>query len=431
MTRIFLLTTAIAVGSTGMSMAKPLITSSEETPARLCLGRQEAPDRIVDLCDRALMQARLTQNQRADLLVAQGDGFLWQNDYVKAEAAYRRATQTNPAAVDAWNGLGWSLWELEGDQAAYEAFDRSLSISVTVQGLGGKAALARRLGMIDNDTAREMLRAALAIDPDYIWAVRELGWSLVDDSRNAEATAVFKEALDIEPRDINARYGLGRAQLSGGHAEQALAIFNEILVDAPRDFPTLVYRVVALRNLDRNAQAVRLADRLIEAFPDRASGYVEKGQALVALELREEAIQTYVEAEQHLGPDNAVLYWHADALVMDGRLSDAMAVIDRGLDQSGADYSDHLLKSYIALQLEDYATARSSAEASLEMGVNDPWAHYYIAITLVHNGDVDAGLARFDSAIEAGLPAERVGAFASELVGAGKYIEAAALRLKY
>ena len=431
MTRFFLLTTAIAVASTGMSVAKPLITSSEETPARLCLARQEAPARIVDLCDRALMEARLTQNQRADLLVAQGDGFLWQNDYVKAEQAYRQATHINPVEVEAWNGLGWSLWELQGDKAAYDAFERSLSISVTVQGLGGKAALARRLGTIDNDTAREMLRAALAIDPDYIWAVRELGWSFVDDGRNAEAISVFKEALDIEPRDINARYGLGRAQLSAGRAEVALTIFNDLLVDAPQEFPTLVYRIVALRNLDRNAQAVRLADRLIEAFPDRASGYVEKGQALVALERRDEAIQNYVRAEQHLGPDNAILYWHADALVMDGRLIEAMAVIDRGLDQSGVDFSDYLLKSYIALQLQDYATARASAEASLAMGVNDPWAHYYIAITLIHDGKVDEGLARFDSAIQAGLPAERVGAFASELVGAGKYVEAAALRLRY
>jgi tetratricopeptide (TPR) repeat protein len=431
MTRLFLLTTAIAVASTGVSVAKPLITSSEETPSRLCLARQEAPARIVDLCDRALMEARLTENQRADLLVAQGDGFLWQNDFVKAEAAYRRAAQINPLEVEAWNGLGWSLWELQGDQAAYEAFDRSLSISVTVQGLGGKAALARRMGTIDSDTAREMLRAALAIDPDYIWAVRELGWSFIDESRNAEAIAAFQDALDIEPRDTNARYGLGRAHLSAGHAEDALTIFNELLVDTPQDFPTLVYRIVALRNLDRNAQAVRLADRLIEAFPDRASGYVEKGQALAALERRNEAIQTYVQAEKHLGPDNAVLYWHADVLVLDGRLDEAMAVIDRGIHQSGVDYSDHLLKSYIALQLQDYATARSSAEASLAMGVNDPWAHYYIAITLIHDGQVDAGLARFDNAIQAGLPAERVGAFASELAGAGKYVEAVALRLKY
>ena len=431
MTRTFLLTTALVAASAGFSLAKPLITSSEETVARLCLARQSTPERIVAFCDSALMDARLTQNQRADLLVAQGDGFLWQNEYESAARAYRRATEVNPLDVEAWNGLGWSLWELEGDQAAYDAFAHSLSIGVTVQGLGGKAALARRLGKTDNDTAREMLRAALTIDPDYIWARREVAWSLMDDRHYGAAVTEFEAALKIDARDRNARYGLGRARLSAGDAEGALTMFNDVLLDDPRDFPTLVYRIVALRNLDRNAQAVRLADELIQAFPDRASGYVEKGQALVALERRAEAIETYIDAEARLGPDNAVLYWHADALTNDGRLKDALAVIDRGLQQSGADYSDHLLKSYIALELGEYAMARAAAEASLAMGVNDPWAHYYIAITLVHEGDVKAGLERFDSAVQAGLPAERVKAFATELVGAGKYVEAAELRLKY
>ena len=106
-------------------------------------------------------------------------------------------------------------------------------------------------------------------------------------------------------------------------------------------------------------------------------------------------------------------------------------MIDRGIKLSGVDYSDHLLRSYIALELGNFTIARSAAEVSLEMGTNDPWAHYYIAITLVHDGEVAAGLNRFDEAIAAGLPADRVGAFATELIGAGKYVEAAQLRLKY
>ena len=75
--------------------------------------------------------------------------------------------------------------------------------------------------------------------------------------------------------------------------------------------------------------------------------------------------------------------------------------------------------------------ARASAEASLATGVEDPWAHYYIAVTLVHGGRVAEGLARFDRAIQARLPADRVGAFASELIGAGRPLEAAELGLKY
>ena len=152
---------------------------------------------------------------------------------------------------------------------------------------------------------------------------------------------------------------------------------------------------------------------------------------MIALARRAEAIETYRNADETLGPNNAILYWYADALTIDGRFGDAMRVIERGLILDGADYSDHLMKSYIALELKDYPTARSAAEASLATGTEDPWAHYYIAITLVHGGETAAGLERFARAIEIGLPDDRVGAFAAELISAGKYVEAAQLRLKY
>lgn len=411
--------------------AKPLVTSSEENFTRICLARAETPERLVAACDNALAAVAVTPSQRVELIVARGDGYLWQQSYEAALASYRMAIALDPNSTQAWNGLGWALWEAEGDLPAFEAFDTSLGISVSVQGLAGKAATGRRLGHFDGSGARELLSAALSIDPDYLWAVREVGWSYIEDGMADRAAEAFREALDIEPADVNARYGLGRTQLMEGNAAEALATFNDVLADAPRDFPTLVYRIIALRNLDRNAQALRASDRLISDFPQKTSGYIERAHALQALGRRGEAIETYAHADRKLGPKNAVLYWYADALAADGRFTDALAVIERGILLAGADYSDHLLKSYIALELGDYDLARASAEASLATGVEDPWAHYYIAIADVHDGDVDAGLARFDQAISIGLPTERVGSFATALVSAGKFVEAAELRMKY
>lgn len=415
----------------GPVSAKPLVTSSEDTVARVCLARHDSPERIVQACDSALLQAGLTQAQRAELMIARGDGHIWQDRYPEAAASYRAATEVDPNEVEAWNGLGWALWETEGDQAAYDIFETSLGIEISVQGLAGKAGTGRRLGAVSNADARQLLQSALTIDPDYIWAVRELAWSHMDDNQPQTAIEHFNTALDIEPDDINARYGLGRALLAIRETETALATFNSVLADAPDDFPTLVYRIITLRKLDRNAHALREADRLIKAYPDRVSGYVEKGQALVGLERRADAIDTYTEAESLLGPNNTLLYWHADVLTIEGRFEDALRVIDRGIGLEGVDYSDHLLRSYIALELQNYELAREAAEASLSMGVEDPWAHYYIAITHIHGGETDAGLERFEQAIAAGLPSDRIGAFATELISAGQYVEAAQLRLKY
>ncbi len=411
--------------------AKPMITSSNDTAVRDCLARSESPSRIVQACDIALTDARLTRSQRVDLITARGDGYLWMDEFSAAEASFREAVAVDPRNTNAWNGLGWTLWEADGDAPAFEAFEMSLSMDVTVQGLGGKAATGRRMGRLSGTDARALLSAALAIDPDYIWAVREVAWSFLDDGEADRAVDEFQAAMDIEPKDVNARYGLGRAHLAAGDPEAALAVFNDVLSDVPDEFPTLVYRIIALRDLDRNAQALREADRIIASFPDRSSGYIERGQALLALDRRADAIANYAEADTKLGPNNAVLYWYADALSSDGRFEEALEVIERGLALSGADYSDHLLRSYIALELGNYPLARKAAEASLATGVEDPWAHYYVAITLVHDGDIDQGMTRFEKAIASGLPVDRVGAFASELVSAGMYVEAAELRLKY
>ena len=411
--------------------SKPLVTSSEQSLVRMCLARSASPSQIVDACDAALTDAGLTRKQRVDIITARGDGYLWLNRHAAAIASFEEALALDPLEVDAWNGLGWTLWEIEGDAPAYEAFETSLGIDVSVQALGGKAATGRRMGVLSSQEARVLLSAALSIDPDYLWAVREVAWSHLDDGDADLAAREFRHALEIEPADVNARYGLGRARLLAGQSEEALTLFNDVLFDAPGDYPTLVYRIIALRDLDRNAQALREADRLIAVYPEKTSGYIEKGQALRALGRLAEAISTYADADARLGPSNSILYWYADALASDHQFEKAMEVIDRGLALPGADYSDHLLKSYLALELGDYATAATAAEASLATGVQDPWAHYYLAITLVHGGQIEQGMDRFEQALAGGLPEDRIGAFASELVGAGMYVEAAELRLKY
>lgn len=411
--------------------AKPLITSSEETLARICRAADESPDRLIKACQGALQVSGMTDKQTAELYVGLGDAYLWSDLDAQAAEAYRRATEFDPSDVNAWNGLGWAIRTTDGDAAALEAFETSLSIDVSVQGLGGNAATARELGVVDGDAAREMLRASLTIDPEYIWAIREIAWSHFDDADYEKAIAVFEEALAITADDTSAIYGLGRSALEHDDSARALQAFNEVLAQSPDHFSSQVYRIIALRDLDRNAQALRDAERLIADHPERSSGYIEKGRALMALQRRAEAIENYRRAEEAVGPNNAVLYWHADALTYDGRMEEALAIIDRGIKLEGADHSDYLLKSYIALEMEDYSLARQAAEASLDTGVDDPWAHYYIAIAMVHNGKATEGIALFDTAMTGGLPQDRVGAFARELIGAGKYVEAVQLRIKY
>lgn len=427
----FLLSGLLAASLALPAGAKPLITSSEETLARICVAEEEPPERLIDACTGALAQPGLTEQQRVDLLTSLGNAYNWSDQDETAAKVYRDALDLNPAHTEALNGLGWVLRAMSDDAGAYQMFERSLSHDVSSSALAGKAATGREIGELTQEEARLLLEAALSIDPDYTWARREMAWSFFDSEDYPSAMAIFAAVLKEDPGDLNARYGVARAALAAGENDRALSELNRLLEDAPDYYSARIYKIITLRALDRNAQALREADRLIADDPDSAGGYTERARSLMALQRRAEALSAFAEAEDIVGPDPVLLYWHADALVEENRLEDALAVITRATAQTQADSSDHLMRSYILLELKDYPASREAAETSLAIGGHSAWAHYYIAIALVHGGSTEDGLDRFDRAMESGLPEHRIGAFASELISAGKYVEAVQLRLKY
>ena len=411
--------------------AKPLITSSEATLARICLKFGDTPERVLAACDGALIEPGVTEGLRADLAAARGDALAALDRQAEAEGAFRAALASNPNSTDGLNGLGWSLRAQQREDEAYEAFGKSLAVDVSADALAGRAATGRSTGAVDGDEARKMLEAALSISPGDVWVQREIGWSYFEDEDYSAAREWFGKAAAGDGTDVNAEYGLGRVALLLDEPEAALEHFNALLAVEGDNESALLYRMVTLRALDRNAQALREAERYIADHPDDTGGYVQKGRALLALQRRGEALKTYEDAEALLGPSNTIAYWHADALSWDGQMEAALAKIDEALALEGAGTDDLILKSYIALELKRYPLARRAAEKALETGANDPWAQFYVAISLIHDGKADEGLTRFDAAIAAGLPADQVGFFAKELISEGKWVQAAQLRLKY
>ena len=224
---------------------------------------------------------------------------------------------------------------------------------------------------------------------------------------------------------------MGRASLENNDPSTALDAFNVVLADQPDHFRGRYYRILTLHRLNRNSQALHDSDGIIVDFPDPKWGYIQRGKSLMVLARRAEAFENYVAAEETLGPDNAVLYWHADALANDGQFAAALEVIDRALTLDGSGGDDRLLKSCIALEMCDNPLARWAAEESLRVGEDDPCAHYYVAISMIHSVETKDGLCHFDQVMKGGLPDYRVGAFAKEPISAGRSVEAFQLRQKY
>ena len=74
---------------------------------------------------------------------------------------------------------------------------------------------------------------------------------------------------------------------------------------------------------------------------------------------------------------------------------------------------------------------QEAIDRAFEYDAEDPWNYYYAAILALRLGDVKKSVLSFEEAMALGLPSERVSSFALELVDAGKYVEAAQIRIKY
>jgi tetratricopeptide (TPR) repeat protein len=411
--------------------ARPLITSSEETYGRICLAPGDVYSRVIAACDLALSEPTITQSQRVEFHVAKAEAMRFSDDPAGARAAYLKAIEIKPSFVRAWTGLGWTA-RIEGDDAqALEAFDRALGLQVTSDALIGRAASARALGVIDGAEARALLGTALAIEPGDIWAMREIAWSWMGEGAYRDAAAAFADVLEVRPSDPGAHYGAGEAARYLGQYEEALGWFNKAIDLDPTYFAARLQQVTVLRALDRNAQAVRQADQIIADHPERTGGYIERALALSALERRYEAHITLRFAETKLGASNALLYWAADVLSDDGQYEAALGAIERALKLDGAGSADHVLKAYIAIEMDRHELAIEAADAAIALNAESPWAHFYRAVGQARSGDIASAVDAFDSAMDLGLGIEYVTDFAEELYAAGKVDLIAELRRTY
>jgi tetratricopeptide (TPR) repeat protein len=81
-----------------------------------------------------------------------------------------------------------------------------------------------------------LYRRAMNADPDALWAVYGLGWSLqhVDPPRLEEAEEMYRKALDLEPSDMWVRKGLANVRHMRGDRDGAREMYEQLLVDVQR-----------------------------------------------------------------------------------------------------------------------------------------------------------------------------------------------------
>lgn len=200
--------------------------------------------RSSNACARALHGDQLAEaSAQCDLSLEYGtdDANLWVNRglvlhregrTVEARAAFERALDVNPDALQAHNNLGALDLVAGAVERAIEHFEEALRIDPRFVAARYNLALARER-QASLAEARRQLRIALAVDAGFVPAWRTLGLLALVDHEDALAVEAFGQLTARVPSDAEAWLGLAEAEARLGRIEAARAALRGCLRAAP------------------------------------------------------------------------------------------------------------------------------------------------------------------------------------------------------
>jgi protein O-GlcNAc transferase len=341
-----------------------------------------------------------------------------------AEALYRQVLQLAPEQPDALHLLGVLASQVGKYDVASELIARAIAVHPTApmyfnlaNALKGQGALA---------LAIDSYQAALALQPGYVDALRNLGLAHREHGELAKAVGTLRQALALAPQSADLHANLGLALKESGQAEQALASYRRAIAlqaghaEAHNNLGVLLKEqgqlhaavesyqkavaldpayVEALGNLGNAFVDLALFDRAADVLadavrlrPDFAEAHSNLGNALASLGKLDAALGSYRRALQ-LQPQLAVARNNMGALLArQGRFDEAIACYEAAL-ASRPDYAEaHYNLGNAFKDLERYPLAVASYARAL--GLRPDYAEAWTNL-----GNAQKALGKLDDAI--------------------------------
>lgn len=269
-------------------------------------------------------------------------------DLVEAERRYKLILAQEPRHADSLHLLGVLAYQRGQHPAAIELIGEAIAVNGSVPFFHNNRGLAlAALGRLEEAAAD--YERALALKPDYVEALSNLGNLRLAQHRADEAIACHKRALAHNPDYAEAQMNLGNALRAQGRLGEAIARYERAVALRPDYADALSNLGNALResgDLDRAIAAYERAlagnPDFVEALANLGSALQEAGQVEAAKARLERAVTLrpdHVEAQNGLGV----------ALGKLGQADEAIACFRRGL-AAKPDHVELLNNLAVALQ---------------------------------------------------------------------------------
>jgi tetratricopeptide (TPR) repeat protein len=260
-----------------------------------------------------------------------GAAFFTLGDLTHARAAFERALQRNPEDVDALCGLGEVEFE-RGERESNEPAEMLLRRAIEVRPDYAKAhallaEFLRRTGRFDDAVAS--FEAALALSPDYSYALASKGQTLIEMGDRRAGSELMIEALRLAPNTTWIPDELYQCLMSGDpepyeSADAVLRDAQRVIRDSGGDrLPITTARARLARSHGRLTEAARLYRKVGELAPDDSALALESAVTLHESGRGAEAL-VVVDRTLKAHPADQGLTWKRIELLWElGRLSEA------------------------------------------------------------------------------------------------------------
>ncbi|MBK9090465.1 MAG: sulfatase-like hydrolase/transferase, partial [Holophagales bacterium] len=259
---------------------------------------------------------------------------------------------------------------------------------------GGKPPELRAM-VVETERRRTALRAPAPVDPEMAKKLAALGYLTGTPRDEAGARPDPKEAIGSLVRLQQA------TELhTAGRSAEAVPILLEVLAANPRLVDGWEVLSSALEKTGRMDEALAALKKTVALSPPGRSNYLVDVASLALRAGRPEEARQHAELARDLGDPRAYAVLGRLAL-REGKLSEALKVIDEGLKRFGAPPPAglHVLKAEVFGRQEKLAEAEAEYRLELEAHPRSLEALSGLAIVAASRGDLDEASRRIDAMV--------------------------------
>jgi superkiller protein 3 len=287
--------------------------------------------------------------------VEEGNAARDARDYLKAEAAYRRARNLKSNDSRAIYGLG----NIYADQQRWEESEKAYRQAILLEPgeSGAYIALSYVLtqpiaaeNLSDRYTeAEKTARRAIQIDPNNAFAYDQLGVALeLRGIISAETQNAYQKAVQIEPEFALAYAHLGRLLRRNGKANESAEAYRKA-IQFSTDVPTMILVADVMQSQQKYLESEQLLRRALTIDAKNPTALNMLGRALTTHNEFEEA-ETVLKKSAEVSPNSFVSYTLLGSLYLRrARLDDAEKYLNKALAVVSANERKRLAQDFEAV----------------------------------------------------------------------------------